>query len=295
MASEQSRAIRAQFSKAVEPSTAPLSVQRREWEDAAAQAPLLPGTTIEPVDAGGVHCEWVRTPAAASDRIMLFLHGGGFNAGSCVTHRELAARISAAAGAAVLLADYRLAPEHPFPAALDDTLAVYRWLLARGVRPDQILLGGDSAGGGLAASALLALRDAGAPQPAAAALISPWLDLALAGESLASRAAVDPLVSEPDLRVAAGYYVGERDPRDPLISPVYADLRGLPPLLIQVGDHELLLSDAQRLSDSASAAGVEFQLEVWPEMWHVWHAWAAQLPEGQAAIEQLGRFVRQHA
>jgi acetyl esterase/lipase len=190
--------------------------------------------------------------------------------------------------------DYRLAPEYPFPAAIEDVTKAYRWLIKSGTQPHQIIMGGDSSGGGLAMSTLLSLRDSGDPLPSAVILLSPWLDLALTGESLVSRAHLDPLVSQEGLRACAKHYIGDRDPKDPLISPLYADLHSLPPMLIHVGDHELLLSDAIRLADRAQAANVEVKLDVWPEMWHVWHAWAASLPEGQEALNQIGGYVRRY-
>jgi acetyl esterase/lipase len=205
MASEASHAIRALFPKEYTPPTTPLATQRREWEEEALRAELPPGTAIEPALAHGVACEWVRGAQAARDQVVLYAHGGGFNAGSCKTHRELAARISNASGASVLLVDYRLAPEHPFPAGLEDMVSAYRWLLGQSIEPRRIAIGGDSAGGGLAISTLLALRDARMPLPAAAVIISPWLDLALAGASLASHAALDPLVHAAGLRAAAEY------------------------------------------------------------------------------------------
>jgi acetyl esterase/lipase len=170
---------------------------------------------------------------------------------------------------------------------------VYRHLLKGGTAPEQIVLGGDSAGGGLTMSVLLALRENSDVLPAAAVLLSPWVDLALTGETLESRAQIDPLTSREGLTAAAPLYLGGRDPRDPLISPVYADLRGLPPLLIQVGDHEVLLSDSTRLADRARAAGVDVCLEIWPEMWHAWQSWAAQMPEAQQAIQRIGKYIRQ--
>jgi epsilon-lactone hydrolase len=190
------------------------------------------------------------------------------------------------------LLDYRLAPEHPCPAALEDAVAGYRWLLERGVRPEQIVIGGDSSGGGLALATLVRLREQGVALPAAGVLLSPWVDLTIAGPSIQTRAAIDPLVSPESLRLAAGYYLGGADPRMTLASPLYADLRGLPPLLIQAGDHEVLLSDATRLAEQARAAGVDVTLDVWDEMWHVWQAWAEILPEGQQAIERIGAFIR---
>jgi acetyl esterase/lipase len=194
----------------------------------------------------------------------------------------------------VLLIDYRLAPEHPCPAAIEDAVSAYRWLLQQAIAPEQIALGGDSAGGGLALAALIALRDSGTTPPAAAVLLSPWLDLALRGESMHTRAQVDPLTSYNDLRHAAALYLGGLAPDDPRASPLYADLHELPPLLIHAGDHEVLRSDATRLAERADAAGVPTQLAIWDSMWHVWHAWADQLPEARAANTQVGEFVRQH-
>jgi acetyl esterase/lipase len=293
MPSAESQQIRATFLNDRETLDVPLNVQRQEWHDAAAQVELPANTTFAPTEIAGMPGAWVGSPEAAPERVLFFLHGGGFNSGSCVTHRELAARLCLASGARVLLVDYRLAPEHPFPAAVHDAAAGYQWLLAQGLRPDQIIIAGDSAGGGLALAALLLLREREVALPAAGVLLSPWLDLALAGASIESRAAIDPLCSREDLATAAALYLGGADPATPLASPLYADLRGLPPLLIQVGDHEVLLSDATRLGERAKAAGVDVTLEVWDAMWHVWQAWAAVLPEGQQAIERIGAYIRQ--
>jgi acetyl esterase/lipase len=293
MPSEESRRIRATLIKAVETTNTPLEIQRQTWETEASQTRLPTGTTLTPLSANGVPCEYVSNPEADPARVVIHLHGGGFNSGSCRTHRDLAARLSLAVRAPVLLVDYRLAPEHPFPAAVEDVVKVYRWLLADGKEPSRMAMSGDSAGGGLVISGLLSLRDGQELLPGAAVLLSPWLDLTLTGETMTSRAGLDPIVSLAGLRTAAQYYLGDRDPTTPLASPIYADLSGLPPLLIQVGDHELLLSDSLRLADRAKAAGVEVQLEVWPEMWHVWHSWAASLPEAQEALHRIGDFVRE--
>jgi acetyl esterase/lipase len=294
MASEASRRIRATLSSDAEESDAPLDVQRRGWEEAAAQAALPSGVTETPCVADGVPGVWVRGANAEPGRALLYLHGGGFTSGSPVTHRELAARLALATALSVLVVDYRLAPEHPFPAAIDDAVAAYRWLLAQGYEPRSIVFGGDSAGTALALSALLALRERALPLPAAAFLISSWVDLTMSGESIASRAQVDPLTTQAGLAAAARLYLADADPRLPLASPLFGDLAGLPPLLLQSGDHEVLLSDATRLAERAAAAGVDVTLEVWDEMWHVWHAWGAELPEAQEAIAAIGRFVRRH-
>jgi epsilon-lactone hydrolase len=246
----------------------------------------------EAVEAGGVPAEWIVPPNADRERVILYLHGGGYVIGSINTHRALVAAIARSAGARALALDYRLAPENPFPAAVEDATAAYRWLLANGARPDQIVVAGDSAGGGLTVATLLALRDAGDPLPAAGVCISPWVDLEGVGESMTAKADVDPIVQKDALVRMAQAYLGDADPRTPLAAPLYADLGGLPPLLIQVGTSETLLDDATRLHQRARDAGVEVTLEPWEEMIHVWHLFGLMLPEAQQAIEQIGAFVR---
>lgn len=248
----------------------------------------------EPVDAGGVKAEWITASNAAPDRVVLYLHGGGYVMGSIETHRELTARLSKAAQARCLSLDYRLAPENSFPAAVDDSIAAYRWLLAQGIKPGRIVVAGDSAGGGLTVATLIAVRDIGAPAPAAGVCISPWVDLVAEGRSMTTRAARDPMVSREMVQKIAKLYVGEDgDLREPLAAPINADLSGLPPLLIQVGDAETLLDDATRLADRAKEAGGDVTLEIWEEMPHIWHICAPILPEGQEAIDKIGEFVRQ--
>ncbi|HET9224735.1 MAG TPA: alpha/beta hydrolase [Roseiflexaceae bacterium] len=269
----------------------PLDVERREWEAAAAQATLPPNIAIAPVVAAGMPAEWVSSPSVVSQAVLYYLHGGGFTAGSCVTHRELAARLCLASGVRALLIDYRLAPEHPFPAALEDAAAGYQWLLAQGIASEQIVIGGDSAGGGLALATMVWLREHAVALPAAGVLLSPWTDLALSGPSMRTRAELDPLCSEASLRRAARWYLAGADSTEPFASPVYAELYGLPPLLIQVGDHEILLSDSSRVAEQARSQGIEVTLEVYDELWHVFHGWAGALPEGQQAIERIGAFV----
>jgi monoterpene epsilon-lactone hydrolase len=292
MISPEGRQIRATLVNDREALHVPLDVERREWEAAAAQAKLPADITIVAVDAAGIAAEWVSSPSATPQAVLYYLHGGGFTAGSCVTHRELAARLCLAGGVRVLLIDYRLAPEQPFPAALEDAAAAYQWLLAQGIPPQQIVIGGDSAGGGLALATMVWLREQAVELPAAGVLLSPWTDLALAGPSMQTRAELDPLCSQASLQRAAHWYLAGADPTDPFVSPVYAQLYGLPPLLIQVGDHEVLLSDSTRVAEQARAQGVEVILEVYDELWHVFQGWAAALPEGQQAIERIGAFIR---
>ena len=208
------------------------------------------------------------------------------------THRGLCTRLSRAAGARVLNVDYRLAPEHPYPAAVDDALAVYRAVLADGVDPARIAIGGDSAGGGLTLATLVALRDAGDPLPAAGVCISPWTDLSLSGESIRTKAAEDPLIQPSQLAWMAGLYLGDADPKAPTASPLFANLSGLPPLLVHVGTAEILLDDATLLAERAREAGVDVTLEAWEEMIHTWHNFADLLPEGREAIEGIGKYLR---
>jgi acetyl esterase/lipase len=250
---------------------------------------------VEDVEANGVPAEWVVAADTAAERVILYLHGGGYVIGSPATHRGLAERLSRAAAARVLVIDYRLAPEHPFPAAVEDATAAYGWLLASGVRAAEIAVAGDSAGGGLMVSTLVALRDAGQPLPAAGVCKSPWVDMEGIGESMTTRAGLDPMVQKEGLIGMANLYLNGADPRTPLAAPLYADLQGLPPLLIQVGTSETLFDDATRLAKHAKAAGVEVTLESWDDMIHVWQLFASVLPEGQKAIDRIGEFVRQHA
>jgi len=260
-----------------------------------AMAGLLPppkDVTCEPVDAGGVPAEWVAAPQARADRVVLYLHGGGYVLGSLRTHRMLVSNISREAQARVLSADYRLAPENPFPAAVEDGVAVYRSLLRSGTPAARIAIAGDSAGGGLTVAVLLALRDAGEPLPAAAVCLSPWLDLALTGDSLTTLAEIDPLLRSDHLALVTDAYLGGADPRTPLASPLYAKLEGLPPMLIQVGTAEVLLDDSTRFAAAARRAGVDVTLEKWEEMIHVWQAFALILPEGRQAIARIGEYLR---
>jgi acetyl esterase/lipase len=256
--------------------------------------PVPEGVQIETVDANGVPAEWVTPPGAAEDRVILYVHGGGYVIGSLNTHRLLVAEIARSAGARALSLDYRLAPEHPFPAAVDDAVAGYRWLLANGVQSEKIVIAADSAGGGLTLATLLALRDAGEPLPAAAVCISPWVDLEGIGESMTSKADVDPMVQKEPLQQMAAWYLNGADPRSALAAPLYADLRGLPPLLIQVGTSETLLDDSIRITERAREAGVDVMLEPWEEMIHVWQIFFPAVPEARSAVERIGEYIRQH-
>ena len=244
------------------------------------------------VDADGVPAELLSSGGTSTGRAILYLHGGGYVIGSTATHRELARRLSVAADADVLVIDYRLAPENPFPAAVEDAVSAYRWLIGQGCEPADIAIAGDSAGGGLTVATLVSLRDQDIPLPACGVCISPWVDMEGLGESMNSRASLDPMVQREGLVGMADTYLDGADPRTPLAAPLYADLSNLPPLLIQVGTSETLYDDSTRLAERAGAAGVETSFESWEEMIHVWHLFAPMLDEGQRAIERIGEFVR---
>jgi acetyl esterase/lipase len=268
--------------------------QRAVFDMVSSQFQLGEDVRCEPVDAGGVPGEWITTPEAAHERAIYYLHGGGYVMGSINTHREMISRLTRAAGARALAIEYRLAPENPFPAAVEDSTAAYRWLLSTGVDPARLVIAGDSAGGGLTVATLVALRDAGEPLPAAAVCLSPWVDLEALGESMTIRAEADPMVQREGLLQTAKAYLGDADPRTPLATPLYADLGGLPPLLIQVGTAETLLDDSTRLAERAKSAGVDVALEIWDDMFHVWQFFAEMLPEGQQAIDRIGEFIWKH-
>jgi monoterpene epsilon-lactone hydrolase len=269
-----------------------MSIAERRAAMAAVASDPPAGTIVEPVDANGVPAEWVAASGVTGRRVLLYLHGGGYQIGSPATLRRMVTLLSAPLAARVLSVDYRLAPEHPFPAAVDDAVAAYRWLLAGGTDPATVALAGDSSGGGLALATLVALRDAGEPMPAAAFAISPWTDLALTGESLRTRAAAEVMLQPDGIPETAALYLAGADPRHPYASPLYADLRGLPPLLIHVGDAEVVLDDSTRFAARAREAGVDVTLEVWDEMPHVWHAFAGLLPEADQAIARAGDWLR---
>ncbi len=251
--------------------------------------------TVQAVSANGVPCEWVSAPGADAGKTVMYFHGGGFQVGSLTSHRELMACISAESGCRVLGVGYRLAPEHRYPAALDDARAAYEWLLTQGISPGSIALAGDSAGGGLALSLLLFLRDAGQPLPAAAVLMSAWTDLTASGASYETRAALDPIHQRPMIQAMARNYLGkDGDAKNPYASPQFAALNDLPPLLAQVGDRETVVSDTTDFIDKARAAGVDARAEVWPDMIHVFQQFPRELPQAREALQNIGAFLRLH-
>jgi len=250
--------------------------------------------SVAQVVAGGVPGRWLTPPGVSTDAVLLYLHGGGYQVGSVRSHGELAARLARATGVRALIVGYRLAPEDPFPAALDDALAAYRWLLeVEGVPAGSIVLAGDSAGGGLVAATLVAARDRGLPLPAAAALLSPWADLTGSGDSMVTNAGADPILSAGVLAEMARSYAGDTDLADPLVSPLFADLAGLPPLCVDVGTAELLADDGRRLAAAAGRAGVEVVLTEAEGLPHVWHVLAIT-PEARAATDRVGAFLAKH-
>jgi epsilon-lactone hydrolase len=263
---------------------------RSDW-DVAFEACAVP-VSCERVSAGGVDGEWIAASGVQPGITILYFHGGGFRLGSVSSHRELTARISEASGCRVLAINYRLAPEHRFPAPLEDAIAAYGWMRDQGLKPENIAFAGDSAGGNLVLAAMLKLRERGLPLPAAGVLMSPWTDLAATGASYTSRTDADPIHQRPMILALAKNYLGpDGDPRNPLASPLYADLAGLPPLLIQVGDRETVLDDSTMFADKARAAGVDVELQVWDGMIHVFQMFAAELAEARQAIDSIAEFL----
>lgn len=266
--------------------------RRARIEEVGGVDPPAADIALEPVAIGSLAAEWSMAPGADATAAILFLHGGGYCSGSIRSHRSLATELGRASGARTLALEYRLAPEHPYPAALEDALAAWRFLRGEGFAASRVALAGDSAGAGLSLALMLALRDAGEPLPAGAWLASPWVDLAMTGASISGKDAVDPLIHGPYLQELADAYLAGRDPRDPGASPLHADLRGLPPVMIQVGSAETLLDDAARIAGALGAADVATRLEIWPGMIHAFPLWSARLRDGRRALDAAGAFLR---
>ncbi len=275
----------------------PLAGRRRrlEFVTLLSRFPMPAGTQIEPADFGGVRGEWIRNNREPALRTVLYLHGGGYQVGSVAVYRGFAAQIARAWQADVALVEYRLAPEHPFPAATDDVFAAYRSLLSRqNAGGGELIVAGDSAGGGLSVACALQARDAGVTPPTALVVFSPWLDLTISGRS-ANERAHDDMLGSAHLRIAAQAYLSGANAQSPLASALHADLHGLPPTLIQVTDNELLYDDARRFADALHAAGTPAQLRVWSNLWHVWQLFAGRLPEADAALAQAEAFIAEHS
>lgn len=286
------RAVTGAWFKTVDAETSDVQRVRRWWHFLANVLWTATGVSIRQNDIAGMNAEWFTPEDRTKGKIVLYLHGGGYIMGNCATHRQLVSYLARTWGVRAVLPEYRLAPEHPYPAAIDDALSAYRALRDDGFAPGDILVAGDSAGGGLTMALLLSLRDRGEPMPAGAVLMSPWLDLTASGESAKSRADHDPWFKPADMAVIAAYYCKEEELRLPLVSPVFAGVGGLPPLYIQVGEDEILLSDSTRIAEKLEDAGGDVTLEVWPEMWHVFQVFVHQMPESREAIRKLAPFVR---
>jgi acetyl esterase/lipase len=272
---------------------ASIEQRRSEMTTGFTQFQVAADVHCQPVDAGGVPAEWITAPGAQPEKVIYYLHGGGYVMGSINTHREMVSRLSRAAGARALLIDYRLAPENQFPAALEDAMTAYRWLLSTGVKPNKLVIAGESAGGGLTVATLMALRDSQVPLPAAGICMSPWVDMECLGKSIVTKSSIDPMVRQNDLKMYVKAYLGDADRRTPLAAPIYGNLKGLPPLLIQVGTAEILFDDATRLAERARLDSVDVVFEPWEEMIHMWHMFP-MLPEGNQAIERIAEFMRNH-
>jgi monoterpene epsilon-lactone hydrolase len=269
--------------------------RRSRLDEVGSMWPVADDIRLEAVELGGISAEWSIAPESDASRVLLFFHGGGYCSGSILSHRRLVTEAGRAAGVRTLAVAYRLAPENPFPAALEDATVAWRFLLEQGIAAENIAVGGDSAGGGLTLSLVAQLCDAHAALPACLWLISPWTDLTLSGATLATKDAVDPLIHKSYLGELVDAYVPRAiDRSDPRVSPLYGDLKGSPPLLIQVGSAETLLADATRLAAEAGAADVAVTLEIWPHMIHAWPLWNAHLEPGRQALASAGTFVRRH-
>ncbi len=269
--------------------------RRRRLDEVGAVWPVAEDVKLEAVDLGGVPGEWSIVPGSDVSRVLVFFHGGGYCSGSILSHRRMVTEAGRAAGTRTLAVGYRLAPEHPFPAALDDALTAWHALRGRGIAAAHMAVGGDSAGGGLTVALINRLRDAGGELPACAWLVSPWTDLTMSGATLASKDAVDPLIRKGYLgEFADAYLPPGMDRKDPRVSPLHADLKGFPPTLIQVGSAETLLDDAARFAAAAGAADVSVTLEIWPHMIHAWQLWNAHLEDGRRALASAGTFIRRY-
>jgi monoterpene epsilon-lactone hydrolase len=266
--------------------------RRARIEEVGAVWPAAEDIRLERVDIDGVEGEFSLAPGSDASRVLLFFHGGGYCSGSIVSHRRMVTEAGRAARMRTLALAYRLAPEHPYPAAHEDAMAAWRYLRALGVASHDIAVGGDSAGGNLTVCLINRLRAAGDAQPPCAWLASPWTDLTMSGASLATKETIDPLIHKAYLEELASAYAGAADRRDPRISPLFADLTGFPPTLIQVGSAETLLDDATRFAAALGAADVPVTLQVWPHMIHAWMMWNAKLAEGRRALEEMGAWMR---
>jgi acetyl esterase/lipase len=253
------------------------------------------GVNVNRANADGIPAAWILPDNAQQNAVILHLHGGGYVIGGIDSHQMMCSVMAKRTGFNLLLPEYRLAPEHPFPAALEDAQKSYRWLLSQGYQPQNIFISGDSAGGGLAVSTVLALRQANMPLPAALVCISPWADLTFKGQSHLTQIKSEVLLTADKLLNWQRFYTATQDPSNPLISPIYASFHDFPPMLIQVGSNEVLLDDSRLLAEKARQDGANVTLKIWPEMWHVWHAVGELMPESRQAFDEIGEFLKLHA
>jgi epsilon-lactone hydrolase len=269
--------------------------RRQRLDEVGSHWPVADDVTLDAVDLDGVPGEWSIVPGSDASRVLMFFHGGGYCSGSILSHRRMVTEAGRAAGVRTLAVGYRLAPEHPFPAAFDDALTAWFFLRGQGIAAGHIAIGGDSAGGGLTVALVNRLRDAREELPGCAWLVSPWTDLTMSGATLATKDAVDPLIHKGYLdELTDAYLPAGMDRKDPRVSALHADLKGFPPALIQVGSDETLLDDATRFAAAAGAAAVPVTLEIWPHMIHAWHLWNARLEPGRQALASAGAFMRRH-
>lgn len=292
----QAKVIRAvtsaYFDLLVDPEKVNLKTARERLDLLGRFVPVASGVKVEPTEVTGLNAEWLRPRQNTPGKVLLYLHGGAYVLGSCHSHRHMVSYLAREGHVDALLPEYRLAPEDRFPAAVDDAVAVFRWLISQGYNADDIIVAGDSAGGGLSVAMMLALRESGGPMPKAAFLLSPWLDLSASGESIETRRDRDPWFKPEDMPVAASFYCDEDEVKNPLVSPVYAEMHDMPKTFVQVGNDEILLSDATRLVEGIRASGGEAEIEVFQEMWHVFQAFLLVMPEARDAIQTLGRKMR---
>jgi epsilon-lactone hydrolase len=283
-------AIRALLSS--KPRPAGWAERRQRLDEVGSVWPVADDIKLSAIDLDGIPGEWSIAPGSDANRVLMFFHGGGYCSGSIASHRRMVTEAGRYAGARTLAVGYRLAPEHPFPAAFDDALVAWRFLRRQGIAAARIAVGGDSAGGGLTAALINRLRASGDEKPACAWLVSPWIDLTMSGSTLASKDAADPLIHKPYLEeLATAYLPATLDRKDPRVSPLFTDLRGFPPVLVQVGSDETLLDDAMRFAATAGAADVAVTLEIWPRMIHAWPLWNARLEAGRRALASAGAFI----
>jgi acetyl esterase/lipase len=271
---------------------APVLKMRKRLDQLGRLARPARKVAVEVAPLAGLHAEWYRPRDAMPGKILLYLHGGAYALGSCDSHRKMVTHIARASQVEAVMPEYRLAPENPFPAGRDDCVRAYQALLDKGYNAGDILIGGDSAGGGLTLATMLRLRHDGLPLPAAAILLSPFLDMTASGESAKTRLEQDPWFDPAHMAVVTRHYCPNEDLENPMLSPVFANVAGLPPALIQVGDHEILLSDSTRLADKLREAGIAVELQVFPELWHVFQLFVGMMPESKAAIAKIGEYIR---